>query len=152
MKTNIHICVTIQRDQSEVGSIDCEIQPEKGMHLFCFLLFWESFNCYNFGTTGLIQAGFSAKCTSPNEDFNQMETENVTRLTSDWFPILHYIFLTSDSFCSVRSHISMKHWFIKLAKTYLLWNTPPLIFTILDEVESEGKRKGDILPSFIEHL
>ncbi len=39
------ICFAIQRDQSEVRSIDCEIQPEKGMHFFCFLLFWESFNC-----------------------------------------------------------------------------------------------------------
>ncbi len=25
------------------------------------------------GTTGLIQVGFSAKCTSPIEDFNQIE-------------------------------------------------------------------------------
>ena len=31
------------------------------------------FSCYNFGTTGPIQAGFSAKCTSPNEDFNEVE-------------------------------------------------------------------------------
>ncbi len=46
---------------------------KKGMHFFCFLLFWESFNCYNFGTTGPIQVGFSAKCTSPNEHFNQIE-------------------------------------------------------------------------------
>ncbi len=29
----------------EVGSIDCEIQTEKGMNFLCFLLFWESFNC-----------------------------------------------------------------------------------------------------------
>ena len=43
------------------------------MHFFCFLLFWESFNCYNFGTTGPIQVGFSAKCTSPDEDFSQIE-------------------------------------------------------------------------------
>ena len=28
----------VLRDQSEVGSIDCEIQPEKGMYFFCFLL------------------------------------------------------------------------------------------------------------------
>ena len=38
-----------------------------------FPLFRESFNCFNFGTTGLIQVGFSAKCTSPNEYFNQIE-------------------------------------------------------------------------------
>ena len=43
------------------------------MHLFCFLLFWESFKCYSFGTTGPIQVGFSAKCTSPNMDFNHIE-------------------------------------------------------------------------------
>ncbi len=56
------------------GSINfCEIQPGKGMHFFCFLLFWESFNCCNFGTPGPIQVGFSAKCTSPDEDFNQIE-------------------------------------------------------------------------------
>ncbi len=48
-----------------------------------FSLFWESFNCYNFGTTGPIQVGFSGKCTSPNEDFNQIETENATCATSD---------------------------------------------------------------------
>ncbi len=30
-----------------------------------FLLFWESFNHFNFGTTGPIQVGFSAQCTSP---------------------------------------------------------------------------------------
>ncbi len=29
-------CVAIQWDQSEVGNIDCEIQPEKGMHFFLF--------------------------------------------------------------------------------------------------------------------
>ncbi len=28
---------------------------------------------HNFGTTGPIQVGFSAKCTSPNEHFNQTE-------------------------------------------------------------------------------
>ena len=40
------------------------ICSRKGM-CFCILLFWESFNWYNFGTTGSIQVGFSAKCTSP---------------------------------------------------------------------------------------
>ena len=39
----------------------------------CFLSFWESFNCYNFNTTGPFQVGVSAKCTSPNDDFNQTE-------------------------------------------------------------------------------
>ncbi len=58
---------------SEVRSIDFDIQPEKRMHFFCFLLFWESFNCYNFGTTHPIQVGFSAKSTSPNKNFDQIE-------------------------------------------------------------------------------
>ncbi len=44
----------------------------------CFLLFWESLTCYNFGTTGLIQVRFSAQCTSSNEHFNWIKTENVT--------------------------------------------------------------------------
>ena len=30
---------------------------QKKMHFFCFKLFWDSFNCYNFGTTGPIQFG-----------------------------------------------------------------------------------------------
>ncbi len=28
---------------------------------------------HNLGTTGPIQVGISAKCTSPNEDFNQLD-------------------------------------------------------------------------------
>ena len=67
------MCVAISWDQLEVGSIDCEIQPEKGMHLFCFLLLLKSFNWLNFGATGPIQVGFSAKCASPKEDFNPIE-------------------------------------------------------------------------------
>ncbi len=30
-------------------------------------------NAHNLGTTGPIQMGFSAKCTSPGEHFNQIE-------------------------------------------------------------------------------
>ena len=30
-------------------SIDGKIKPEKGMHFFCFPLFWESSSCYNLG-------------------------------------------------------------------------------------------------------
>ncbi len=40
-----------------------------------FLLLWESFNSYNFGTIGPIQVGGSAKGTSPNEEFNQIENK-----------------------------------------------------------------------------
>ncbi len=57
----------------ELTNIDLEIEPNKGNKSFCFLLFWESFNCFNFGTTGPIQVRFSAKCIPPNEDFNQIE-------------------------------------------------------------------------------
>ena len=34
-------CVAIQQDQLEVGSIDCGTKRNN----YCFLLFWESFNC-----------------------------------------------------------------------------------------------------------
>ena len=40
---------------------------------FVSYCFKEFFNCCNFGTTGPIQVGFSAKCNSPKEDFNQIE-------------------------------------------------------------------------------
>ncbi len=65
---------------------------------FCFLLFWESFNCYNFETAGPIQVGFSVKCTSPNEDFNDIENWKC-HMTSDWFPKI-----TSHIFKSVIKH------------------------------------------------
>ncbi len=57
-------------------------------YFFYFLLFWESFNCCNFGTTGLIQVGFAAKCTSPNEDFNRKLKCHMFEFDwfSDWFP------------------------------------------------------------------
>ncbi len=56
------------------GALIVRYSQKKGMHFFCFLLFQESFYCYNFASTGRIQVGFSAKCsTPPNEDFNQIE-------------------------------------------------------------------------------
>ncbi len=70
------IWVAILRDQPEVGIEALIVRTaRKGMHFFWFfLLFWESFNCYNFGTTGPIKVRFSAKYTSPTEeDFNQIE-------------------------------------------------------------------------------
>ena len=59
-----------------------------------------SFVCYclenasighNFGTTGPIHTGFSAKCTSPNEHFNQIETMKMVhvRLQTDFFRSHH---------------------------------------------------------------
>ena len=46
---------------------------KKEIYFFCFLLFWESSNCYNFVTTGPIQVGFSANVPLFNEYFNQIE-------------------------------------------------------------------------------
>ena len=66
-----------------------DVQPEKERHFFCFLLFWKSFNCYNFGTTILIQVGFSAKCTSPNEDFNQIENWKCYMIDFRLIPLDH---------------------------------------------------------------
>ncbi len=55
------------------GALIVEYSQKRNVVLLFFQLFWESFNYYNFGTTGPIQVRFSAKCTSPNEDFNQIE-------------------------------------------------------------------------------
>ncbi len=43
------------------------------MNFFCFYCFENLSIAHNFGTTGPIQVGFSAKCTSPNARFNQIE-------------------------------------------------------------------------------
>ena len=56
------ICVAINRKSAALMRYS-----QKKECSFFPLLFWESFNCYNFGTTGPIQMGFSAKCTSPNQ-------------------------------------------------------------------------------------
>ena len=43
----MQICVAIYRDQSEVGSIDCEILPKEEMNFYCFLhcIVPRIFNC-----------------------------------------------------------------------------------------------------------
>ncbi len=43
---------------------------------------------HNFGTTGLIQAEFSAKCTFRSEQVNQTENWKCHNSTSDWFPYI----------------------------------------------------------------
>ncbi len=53
---------------------------------------------HNLGTTGSIQAGFSAKCSSPNEHLNQIENWKChmcefqlisqDRITNDWCSVL----------------------------------------------------------------
>ncbi len=65
---------------------------QKVMHFFCVLLLWESFNFYNFGTTGRtgpIHVGFSAKCTSPNDDFNQIENWKCAKVNFRLIPLDH---------------------------------------------------------------
>ena len=52
------------------------VRYSKKIGINFFIVFYCSDNpsiAHNFGTTGLIQVGFSAKCTSPEEDFNQIE-------------------------------------------------------------------------------
>ncbi len=63
------MCYNVAESVGSV-SIDCEIQPEKGIDFFCF---GNHSVVHNFGTTGPIHVGFSAICTSPNEHFNQIE-------------------------------------------------------------------------------
>ncbi len=46
---------------------------KKELFSFVFCCFGNPSIAYNFGTTGLIQVGFSAKCTSPNKHFNKIE-------------------------------------------------------------------------------
>ncbi len=49
-------------------------QKEELMNfVFVFYCFENSSIAHNFGNTGPIQVGFSAKCTSPKEHFNQIE-------------------------------------------------------------------------------
>ena len=54
-----------------VGSID--YSQKKKLISFVFYCFENPSIAHNFGTTGPIQVGFSAKCTSPNKHFNQIE-------------------------------------------------------------------------------
>ena len=62
-----------------VGSIDCEIKPEKGMNFFSFVLFRESKSIvHNLGTTGPIQVGFSANVPLQMSNTIKSKTENVT--------------------------------------------------------------------------
>ncbi len=79
------------------------------MHFVCFLLFWESFNCCNYGTTGPIQVGFSAKCTSPNEEFIQfIQKENWKCYMFDFrlIPVDRNIFFIRPHLSGIRSMLS----------------------------------------------
>ena len=90
----------------------------------CFLLFWNSFTWYNFGTTDWIQVGFSAKCTSSTEDFNQIENWKCHMLDFQLIPLdcityywkevnfnifttINQLAATSPSFASIASQITL---------------------------------------------
>ncbi len=82
---------------------------------------------HNFGTTGSIQVGFSAKCTSPNEYFNQIENWkchmfnfrliSIDRITyCNMF--YHSTSFTYNAFCQKEVIIKMLHMFF----WYWNWN------------------------------
>ena len=74
--------------------------------LFSNLLFWESFNWYNFGTTGLIQVGFSAKCTSPESwwELNQIENWKCHMFDFRLIPLDCIILCITDPFRNPHLH------------------------------------------------
>ncbi len=67
-----HLCCNLARSVGSRAHWFWDTARKRNAFL-CFPLFWEFSNCYNFGTTGPIQVGFSTKCTSPNDDFDQIE-------------------------------------------------------------------------------
>ncbi len=76
MMSNMHKSTTVLRSSvisRKSGGIDCEILPEKATDFFVFYCFENPSNTHNFGITSPIQVRFSAKRTSPNEYFNQIE-------------------------------------------------------------------------------
>ena len=79
---------------------DITRKEKKQMDFFCFLLFWESFKSYNFGTTGPIQVGFSANCMClfkwAIQLNRKLKMSHVWLQTLD-FPRLHHIWLNSLS-------------------------------------------------------
>ncbi len=81
-----------------------------------FSAFWESFNCYNFGTTGLIQMGFSAKFTSPNEDFNQIENWKCHMLDFRLIPLDRITYHISNK--SIKSHLLLASIYFSITGYY----------------------------------
>ena len=57
----------------KLGELIVRYSQKKEWISFVFYCFENPSNAHNFGTTGPIQVGFSAKCTSPNEHINQIE-------------------------------------------------------------------------------
>ncbi len=76
---------------------------------FVFYYFENPSIAHNFGTTGLIQVRFSAKCTSPNKHFNQIENWKChIRLQTD--------FLRSHHRCA-----SVKQRWLKSKHHFKVW-------------------------------
>ncbi len=76
-RTNINLDLVYyvllsSRISRKSGALIVRYSQKKECVSFVFYCF-ENPSIANFGTTGLIQVGFSAKCTSPNENFNQVE-------------------------------------------------------------------------------
>ena len=63
---------------------------------------------HNLGTTGLIKVGFSAKCTFPNEDFNQIKKWNMCNF---WLILLD------------RITNAEKHSYVTMSLLKYGWNT-----------------------------
>ena len=55
------------------GALIVRYNQEKGIHFFCFYCSENPSIANNFGTTGPIQVGVSAKCTSLYEHFDEIE-------------------------------------------------------------------------------
>ena len=91
---------------------------------FVFYCFGNPSIAYNFGTTGPIQVGFSAKCTSPNELFNEIENRkyhifdfrltSLDRITSYslWSHIIYPVLfaITCNNFISKTSSSFHCNW------------------------------------------
>ncbi len=56
---------------------------------------------HSFGTTGPIQVGFSAKCTSPNEHFNQIENWKCHMFD---FRLISLDHITNDDLLLIETH------------------------------------------------
>ncbi len=58
---------------------------------------------HDLGTTGPIQMGFSAKCTSPNEDINQIENWKYHMCNFWLIPLDHITYVCCTSNCKTPS-------------------------------------------------
>ncbi len=109
-----HYAIYVLRSSGITGSVRSrehwlwwDTARKRNALLYCLLLFWESFNCYNFGKNGPIQAGFAAKCSSPNEDFNQVENWKCYMFDFRLIPLDHITYISPFSLITVvEAHCS----------------------------------------------